>query len=335
MTHSQPYRPFPTCPHTYGVRHCLSSAIATEPCRPTACVRERPCSPNGESGLGETPSYRASAPNGAGDVGSRSTVHCSLLTVHWTFTFSAKERDPETGLSYFGSRYYSSDLSIWLSVDPQSDKYASLSPYVYCADNPVKLVDPNGEDIWEIDENGKLTWKGHNDKVDILYATKTRESKDFPIGTIKEMTNDRGGCNYDGQTITVEFQYLDINDDELANCFFEFVGENTDVEWSLTQTGEHDNRIARDVQYTNKAGERLDISLSNGSGSVLLKRYFENNVSVRAAKHSHPLGKYIVPDPSGYDRGVKYWFMKHFNDKANIIYEVYGKKDGRWQYMPY
>ncbi|MBP5562434.1 MAG: RHS repeat-associated core domain-containing protein, partial [Bacteroidales bacterium] len=63
------------------------------------------------------------------------------------FTFSAKERDSETGLSYFGSRYYSSDLSVWLSVDPMSDKYASLSPYVYCANNPVKLVDPNGDSI--------------------------------------------------------------------------------------------------------------------------------------------------------------------------------------------
>ena len=60
------------------------------------------------------------------------------------YTFSAKERDSETGLSYFGSRYYSSDLSIWLSVDPMSDKYPSLSPYTYCANNPVKLVDPNG-----------------------------------------------------------------------------------------------------------------------------------------------------------------------------------------------
>jgi len=65
-----------------------------------------------------------------------------------TFTFSAKEKDVETGLSYFGSRYYSSDLSIWLSVDPMSDKYPSMSPYVYCANNPVKLVDPNGEEVW-------------------------------------------------------------------------------------------------------------------------------------------------------------------------------------------
>ena len=58
------------------------------------------------------------------------------------FTFSAKERDPETGYSYFGSRYYNSDLSIWLSVDPMAAKYPSLSPYVYCANNPVRLVKP-------------------------------------------------------------------------------------------------------------------------------------------------------------------------------------------------
>ena len=80
------------------------------------------------------------------------TANYSLLTANSSYTFSAKERDSETGLSYFGSRYYSSDLSIWLSVDPMSDKYASLSPYVYCADNPVKLVDPNGE-AWETPED--------------------------------------------------------------------------------------------------------------------------------------------------------------------------------------
>ena len=73
------------------------------------------------------------------------------------YTFSAKERDSETGLSYFGSRYYSSDLSIWLSVDPMSDKYASLSPYNYCANNPVKLVDPKGEDIVITGKDGRET----------------------------------------------------------------------------------------------------------------------------------------------------------------------------------
>ena len=65
-------------------------------------------------------------------------------------SFTGKERDSETGLSYFGARYYDSDvLTGWLSVDPISDKYPSLSPYTYCGWNPIRLVDPNGEEIDE------------------------------------------------------------------------------------------------------------------------------------------------------------------------------------------
>ena len=93
------------------------------------------------------------------------------------FTFSAKEKDAETGYSYFGARYYSSDLSIWLSVDPMSDKYPSLSPYTYCANNPIKLVDPNGEEIGDYyDLNGK--WLGRDRKNDNLAYTATSVVKD-------------------------------------------------------------------------------------------------------------------------------------------------------------
>jgi len=60
------------------------------------------------------------------------------------YTFSAKERDLETGYSYFGARYYDAGLSIWLSVDPLAHKYPSMSAYMYCAGNPVMLVDPDG-----------------------------------------------------------------------------------------------------------------------------------------------------------------------------------------------
>lgn len=53
------------------------------------------------------------------------------------------------------TRHYHSDLSLWLSVDPMSDKYPSTSPYTYCANNPVKLVDPDGRKIWVVGEDGK------------------------------------------------------------------------------------------------------------------------------------------------------------------------------------
>lgn len=62
---------------------------------------------------------------------------------------TGKELDLETGYSYFGARYLDNVLSTaWLSVDPMSDKYPSISPYAYCSWNPVKLVDPDGKDVY-------------------------------------------------------------------------------------------------------------------------------------------------------------------------------------------
>jgi RHS repeat-associated protein len=88
-------------------------------------------------------------------------IHEQNATSYYTpYTFSAKERDMETQYSYFGARYYDAGLSIWLSVDPMSDKYPSISAYNYCMWNPVMLVDPDGRDI-ETDENTyKIIEKG-------------------------------------------------------------------------------------------------------------------------------------------------------------------------------
>ena len=61
------------------------------------------------------------------------------------YTFSGKEKDAETGYSYFGARYYDSDISIWLSVDPLAMDFPHISPYNYVEQNPVKYIDKEGE----------------------------------------------------------------------------------------------------------------------------------------------------------------------------------------------
>ncbi|MCR4738267.1 MAG: RHS repeat-associated core domain-containing protein [Bacteroidales bacterium] len=122
-----------------------------------------------------------------------------------SFTFSAKEKDAETGLSYFGARYYSSDLSIWLSVDPMSDKYPSLSPYVYCANNPIKLVDPNGEYLEVADDEDthkdllSIVGNTHRDRVifnndgsvsvNLDGLSEEAIKKDIGLSLIKDMVN--------------------------------------------------------------------------------------------------------------------------------------------------
>ena len=63
------------------------------------------------------------------------------------FKYNGKELDEATGLYYYGARYYDPKTSIWLSVDPLAEKYPSISPYVYVANNPMVYVDPDGRDI--------------------------------------------------------------------------------------------------------------------------------------------------------------------------------------------
>ena len=62
--------------------------------------------------------------------------------------------------TYFGARYMDHELmTMWLSVDPLADKYPSISPYAYCAGNPVRLVDPDGKEIYYIFKGKKYFLK--------------------------------------------------------------------------------------------------------------------------------------------------------------------------------
>lgn len=55
------------------------------------------------------------------------------------------------------------ELRKWLSVDPLSDKYPNISPYAYCAWNPINKIDPDGRDWYAAEEGSAVFWKNSND----------------------------------------------------------------------------------------------------------------------------------------------------------------------------
>ena len=44
----------------------------------------------------------------------------------------------------------------FMSIDPHAEKYYHISPYAYCMNNPVRFIDPTGQDVWEINSQGEI-----------------------------------------------------------------------------------------------------------------------------------------------------------------------------------
>ena len=52
--------------------------------------------------------------------------------------------DRETGMYYYGARYYDPRISIFVSVDPLAEEFPNYGGYVYTMNNPINLIDPTG-----------------------------------------------------------------------------------------------------------------------------------------------------------------------------------------------
>lgn len=72
------------------------------------------------------------------------------------YKWGGKEWDEEQGAYDFGARMYSASDARWTTMDPLCEKYYSISPYAYCAGNPVNLVDPDGQSIWIFSEEERV-----------------------------------------------------------------------------------------------------------------------------------------------------------------------------------
>ena len=250
------------------------------------------------------------------------------------YSFNAKEKDYETGFHYYGSRYYSSELSIWNSTDPMADKYPSLTPYNYCANNPVKLIDPNGEDIWEINQEGKILNQIKTKKYDKFVIKNNdgdviSESKKYEYGTVTLMVKKHNvnttKKDDNGNSIPYNIDIYKIKGEKNSNELFQFFAIYANQsEWSQTFVGNSNtsyNFLSTSHIENSEVGGSFISGESPGWGYTL-----------REHRHSHPYSAFPSKSDKKFAIGKQGIPLKIFYKGTLYEYDANGLTGNKFQF---
>ena len=214
------------------------------------------------------------------------------------------------GLDEYDSkaRWYYPAICRTTTMDPLAEKYYPTSPYAWCGNNPVKNVDLDGMDVWELDANGEMTHHREYNKCDSIYVTNSfgeTLGQRYEYGTIKDMlTNHKLAIEKEDKIYPISLDLWNIATEESAKTIFEFFADNTDVEWSwinATESGLPQYFLTTIHQKDREAGPDY---------------LFKRGVTIHQHTHSHP----YKPEPSTADKS---WANKLLQYNPNAVLQIY------------
>ena len=163
--------------------------------------------------------------------------------------------------------------AVWLSPDPLLDKYPNISPYAYCNNNPIKNIDPDGQDVWELNRTGGVVNK---------IADNTQDAIRMNGKQISFEPNSITSVNQDDYQTTFTF----VNEGT-ASSTFKFLADNSRVEYGLV------NGSKKSTIVTQHFDNKVDI---NG----IVNAAIGNEERIQSIIHNHPNNS----GPSGFGEKV-------------------------------
>ena len=117
------------------------------------------------------------------------------------YLFNAKEFDEETGLYYYGARYYDPRLSLWISTDALKEKTPNVSPYIYTDNNPIIYIDPDGNFRWKALAEASRKWYNLWHKNKASEVIENRDTKNPSLRYSYQV------CSYENGEFVVTLHY--------------------------------------------------------------------------------------------------------------------------------
>jgi len=223
------------------------------------------------------------------------------------------------------ARYYpsaplrnrNSDLSIWLSVDPLADKYPNLSPYTYCADNPVRLVDEDGRIIR--DKDGNIVYSSSGETRSFYHPSGAQATLEIgyifaddgtPIQVLKNTSGADEGwtTNCHGTSFTEGLYWL--NNDQVpillsGDNYQKQTIEKAQVGDIILYHGESDGEIQHSMKIIKSDGTLIGTEVYGQGGLEII-----NHTDKASEGWYNPINNTIVrktsPDKIATEQEIKY-----------------------------
>jgi RHS repeat-associated protein len=195
------------------------------------------------------------------------------------YLFNAKELDEETGLYYYGARYYEPRVSLWYGANPMQEKYPGVSTYAYCHNNPINRIDPDGcADYYALDG----THLGYDD-VNDGRVFKVEGSTKFNINDFKDggkyINNQIGFNEINGKGYAVNEVSMESDLGLLARIgYAEFRGSNNteqQVGMDITLNRVDDSKFPNTLQEVIEQPKQYSSLNANDPN----KKYFDDPAS--------------------------------------------------------
>jgi RHS repeat-associated protein len=119
------------------------------------------------------------------------------LSFDFRYGYTGRERDEETGLDYYRSRYYDPANGRFISEDTIGFNGGDVNLYRYVANSPIRFTDPNGTDLYDVVNGADQLAAGFGDAVTFGGTTKLREAMYGETAT----RNHSGGLFTTGQVL--------------------------------------------------------------------------------------------------------------------------------------